>query len=199
MGGLLPAHVHFSEPHGRAASDWSWSVGSSALAHTSRAATLGQIQLDLSARNQIATALDASLDATDLAVRALAATKVTPRSRLDAQRPDSAARRALDAVGRVRRVQRVVAQLTGALALAEAHAALAELDAELAKLRQAALEAIDAAQPHVCAGIDPSALGAAARDETGAWALALLLLAAAAGIIYGAFVRRPARAKPKLN
>lgn len=195
---MLPVHVSYSEAHARAASEWGWAVGSSALAHTSRGAGLGQMQLDVSARNQLAAAMHGALEELDAIVRALRETRLSARSRHAARRPGSAAHRALVAVQRVRAVLRVVAELAGELALGEAHAALVELDAELARARAAAIEALDEAEPHACADVNARALGATPRGDEGAWALVALMMAGAAGL-YAAFIRTPARAKPKLN
>jgi hypothetical protein len=187
-----------SEAHGRADASWLWAVGCSALAHASRADELGQIQQDLVARNQLAALLDESVAELGAVGVALRATRVSPGARDAARAADSAARRVPAAIARVQTVQGVVADFMGALALADAHAAIAELDMALDELRALALAAVDEARARSCAGIDARALGDAPEGEAGVWLLAAGMAAAAAAIFAARF-RTPARSKPKLN
>lgn len=199
MGGLLPSHVGLSDGHRRRSQEWSWAVGSHALSHTSHSASLSRMHADLVGRNLIASALHESAEVVEMVVAALRTARVHGAAAVrTARAPSSEARAAARAFARVRAVQRVVSDLASRLALTEAHAALATLDAELEALRSAAARAIDELEPFRCASINQRELGSASRGDAGALALTGFLLALA-GALYWRFLRARPPSKPKLN
>ena len=75
LAGVLPMHLTYDDAHGKVSQDWLWSVGCSALSHTTaRLANFSQMHVDSAHRNIIAELLSQSLEYANQGVRALQAT-----------------------------------------------------------------------------------------------------------------------------
>lgn len=187
LGGVLPSHITYSLPHKKASQDWLWATGGHAMAQTSNAAKLSQIQVDVVHRSYILSSLDLSIKAVNEAV-SLLQTEPTHADtfRLFQSLPTDAL---LEEYYAVRRLWKDVVSKTERLEYNEAISMLESMEAHAATFHSLAKEISAAMHPVVCTQQK--------RLQLSALHIAGLAILAVSTALF--LVLRPRKHKPKIN